>query len=325
MDGGYVSRATKKRWCAEDDDDSERVKPLLGSTNIYTLMKKRILLSSVSAILFSTLFMSYDNGPGQESNLNISGTSGPGTCGLQGYCHVGGTYTSTVTTVMYDSMGTATVNSWKPGRTYKLVCSGASSAPKYGFQFSAAYYTGSTYLQAGTFSILSTNTHNILVGGFDIVEHSQPLNVVGGQISHSRLWTAPNSTSIDTVDFYLMTNNVNGNGNVNGDNSIRTVAKYGRDTTTSTASITPQLNANLTINTYPNPVTDKLNITISHADKGSYTISLFDMQGKLVNKQTADVNGAYSTSVNTTSLAAGMYHVQLKKDGAQKTMMVVKE
>jgi hypothetical protein len=49
------------------------------------------------------------------------------------------------------------------------------------------------------------------------------------------------------------------------------------------------------------------------------------MHGKVVATQTANVNKSFSTSVNASSWAAGMYHVQLKKGDAQRTIAVVKQ
>jgi hypothetical protein len=283
-------------------------------------MKKRILLFTSSLLVLSATMMSYNIGPARMFGENRTGAAGgQNTCSGSG-CHSSvSPYVSSSETISIYDLQFNQVSSWVPGQTYVIFITATTNAPKFGFQVSASYNDGS-YHPAGLFEATNPGTHDTVINGYSIVEQDAAFVVSNTTATKSMKWTAPALPLTDTVYFYCTLNNVNGNGTVSGDNSTNFRQKLG----CATASV-PQLNANLKINTYPNPVTDELNISIDHADKGTYTISVIDMQGKLVNRQTAEVNGAYKTSVNTTAWTAGMYHVQLKKDGAQKTMMIVKE
>lgn len=283
-------------------------------------MKKRILLFSASIILFSGMILSNVQGPSLQGNLNRTGvTAGLNNCSSGG-CHSGGTYTNTNLTVSL-AKGATPVTSWQPDSVYNVIISGGTTAPKYGFQLTSAWDNGGTNTPAGTFTVGAGNTHVDVNGGYSILEHGALLTPIVGQILSTATWTAPSSPNIDTVDFHLTVNNVNGTSSTNGDNSNNVKVRFAKYNAASVAS----LNADIKIATYPNPVTDKLNISLENAGSGTYSIRVFDMNGKVVANQTANVNKSYSTSINAVAWANGMYHVQLQKDGAQRTIAVVKQ
>lgn len=282
-------------------------------------MKKRILLFSSSIVLLSGLIMSYEDGPAQQASLNRTGViAGQNNCSSGG-CHSGGNFTNAGLSVsLVGSSGPTTT--WKPDSVYTVAIAGITTAPKYGFQLTSAWNNEGTNVPAGIFSGASAGTHVTPLGGYSIFEHGEALTPsTAGAIIQTATWTAPSASTVDTVDFYLTVNNVNDNNGTPGDNSNNIKMSFGKNTTS-----VATLNADIKIAAYPNPVTDKLNITLDNAGNGIYTIRVFDAMGKTVVNQMANVKGSYSTSINTASWANGMYHVQLQKDGAQRTIAVMK-
>ncbi len=285
-------------------------------------MKKRILLFSSSIILFSGMIMSNNGGPITNGNGNRTGSKVTTTnCSSGGTCHATNTGTTLALAGLLDS-NNAVVTTWEPGVTYKVQLTGSNATQsRYGFQVSVVHGTGVSQAQAGVFGTAPANTLVKPTTGLQIWEHTSAIpytttftNVIN--------WTAPIDTNIDTVKIYAIVNAVNGNGNVSGDApNVAPMVAYARQTAASVAT----LNADIKIATYPNPVTDKLNISLENAGSGTYSIRVFDMNGKVVANQTANVNKSYSTSINAAAWANGMYHVQLQKDGAQRTIAVIKQ
>jgi hypothetical protein len=284
-------------------------------------MKKRILLFSSSIVLLSGLIMSYNAGPGSPGGQNRTGATIAGSSCSGGGCHTGtGSYTNTGLNVSLTS-GITPVSAWKPDSVYTVIITGGTTAPKYGFQLTSAWDNAGTNVPAGTFSGATGTTHIATVSGYSIFEHGNAQTPIAGQFVKTATWTAPSSGTVDTVDFYLTVNNVNGTGSTDGDKSNNVKISIGKVNPAAVGT----LNADIKIAAYPNPVTDKLNISLENAENGTYTIRVFDMNGKVVANHYANVNKSFSTTINTAAWANGMYHVQLQKDGAQRTIAVVKQ
>lgn len=276
-------------------------------------MKKKILLFSCSIVFLAGTIMSNNGGPGE----NRTGVTGNNTCGGGG-CHSNtANYNNTNTVTL--NIGSTPVSTWKPDSVYTVIIQGTTDAPKYGFQLTAAWDNNGNNTPVGTFSGALTGTQIVTLAGYPVFEHQGARTASGGNIQQQITWTAPSVSTVDTVDFYLTVNNVNGTGSTDGDKSTNMKVSFGK-ATTSVAT----LNADIKIAAYPNPVTDKLNISLDNAGNGTYSIRVFDATGRTVANETAKVNGSYSTSINAASWAKGMYHVQLQKDGAQRTITVMK-
>jgi hypothetical protein len=285
-------------------------------------MKKRILIFTSSIILTSTIITGYKDGPISMGQGNRTGSQGTvASCAGSG-CHGANNSNTTINVSLTDTATNQIVlNNYVPGQTYECSVFGVNgSMPKYGLQLSAVRDSGAAEVQAGSFSNMPADVAVKQSGDLFIVEHTDKLPVTGFY-STTFLWTAPADTTIDTITFYAIVNAVNNDNSPLGDQPNNVVRSYARNTTTSVA----QLNADIKINAYPNPMTDKLNISLENADNGVYSISVFDMHSKVVATQTANVNKSFTTSVNASSWAAGMYHVQLKKGDAQRTIAVVKQ
>jgi hypothetical protein len=78
----------------------------------------------------------------------------------------------------------------------------------------------------------------------------------------------------------------------------------------------------------PNPVvTDNFKLNIASAQAGKMDIAIFDMQGRLVNRQSISVIAGYnSATVNVVNLSAGTYTIKgSMSDDQSKVMRFVKQ
>ena len=295
--------------------------------NIYKLlvkiavMKKKILLFSSSILLLSGLISSYDDGPTNCAAGNRTGSQGTtASCSGVG-CHAANSANTSVLVTMLDGNNNIVTNGWEPGVTYKIRLSGNNpTMTKYGFQLSSVSGNGISQMQSGSFSNAPVHTLPKPSGTLSILEHTQRLDIVNQAYETVVNWTAPALTTVDTVKFYATVNAVNNNSSTSGDEPNTGMFAFPRNTTS-----IAQLNADIKISAFPNPITDRLNINMENADNGTYTIRVLDMNGKVVASQTANVSKSYNTSINAAAWASGMYHIQLQKDGAQRTIPVVKQ
>lgn len=293
-------------------------------------MKKRMLLFTCSLALLSFFFASNNAGPALSGQGNRTGSQGQianANCSNGTGCHSANNPATKDSVFFFLQDGITGTPSWMPGQTYKVRLL-VSTLPtvtfgRFGFQISAVRDSSGVEVQAGAFSGLPGNTHiqTVGIGGMalQIVEHGPKHNMSAGTGTVQVSWTAPNTDTIDTVKFYVVANAVNNDITSAGDQPNVGMRIFPRNTTS-----VKDLNADIKLNIYPNPVTDKLNISMENADKGLYTIKIFDVQGKVVAKEYAVVNKNYKTSINAAAWASGMYHVQISKDGAQRTMKVLK-
>ncbi|MBC7863368.1 MAG: T9SS type A sorting domain-containing protein [Bacteroidia bacterium] len=81
---------------------------------------------------------------------------------------------------------------------------------------------------------------------------------------------------------------------------------------TNNVGIKEQLSG-INFNLYPNPATDKLNISFDLENSSEISVSLFDLLGKKVYAQTLGklANGNHKQSIDVTGFSSGMYQVQL--------------
>lgn len=277
-------------------------------------MKKRALLIPVFGIFAYLTLSSDSNGPGGNKTGSRGVTAGCATC------H-GGTATAGVTIAFeLDSAGTP-VTRYKPGMLYTLKMTGtnttANSLPKFGTQLSVVSGSGSSSVNAGTFSSLPTGTSTITSSTIKILQHNTKLSPATGTGATGTTyvvsvgWTAP-AAGTGTVTAYGVINAVDNNG---GDN---TADKWNN----ATASFTELPNtigvasvSAAELNIYPNPVVNMLNI-------GAYTgsVIVYDINGKIVT--TAVVNN--NITIDASSWTAGMYLVVLNNGERTITRTIVK-
>lgn len=75
------------------------------------------------------------------------------------------------------------------------------------------------------------------------------------------------------------------------------------------------------LDVYPNPADENINVNTSRLAGSDYTVELYNAQGALVSTQPADADGI--TTVNTSTLPAGMYMMSVKNGESVWTRTVI--
>jgi hypothetical protein len=77
---------------------------------------------------------------------------------------------------------------------------------------------------------------------------------------------------------------------------------------------------------YPNPTTNNLNVRFTSSKQTAYTITIFDIQGKiLLNKTGAAISGNNNLTLDIHALVVGMYLLKLQYDHTTVIKKLVKE
>ena len=216
-------------------------------------MKKLIYTFALLGTLILFLNSSGGAASGQGNGYTGAPIKGGGkelTCQT---CHNGGTFNSSATLAVLDSLGTTVVTSYQPNRVYTLrltITAGAGTPAAYGFQM---------------IDLLKSDTSN--VKGF-LPNASQAANINIATISNGRVyaehsarltsnivnvkWKAPASGK-GVVSFYAVGNAVNRGGSSGGDNGTSSETIDLREST----SAVNELAAQVTIKIAPNPTDRK--------------------------------------------------------------------
>jgi len=126
------------------------------------------------------------------------------------------------------------------------------------------------------------------------------------------------------VFFYAVMLPNNKNTDPSDDSSNIMAVPYGLKRGLFAEAVVNVLN-NASITTYPNPVGDNLNISLTKAVPGLYTVNVYDVSGRRVLCQNYHVNSStYNTSINTTSWTPGVYQVELLCGASHRTISIVK-
>lgn len=291
-------------------------------------MKKSFLLLPLIAV--GAYFTLSSNSTGYvTSNRTGAGGSTVG-CGDAG-CHGTSASPSTFTAlgITVDSAGIP-VTHYVAGATYRVnfygLAPSSANLHKFGFQLAAAKVTGGT--QAGQFvaATLPAQASISTIGGFDMVRHNTPKDdsviILGSAYALQVSWTAPTTIGTGSVEFFGVMNAIN------GDNNASSADKWSSANTTLTElrdhTAVGDVNNTIGVSAFPNPVANTLSLQFNGKD-GVYGVKLFDMTGKVVATEKVTVTGATTSTINTASLAKGMYQVVIEKDGISKAIAIVKQ
>ncbi|MEI8279066.1 MAG: T9SS type A sorting domain-containing protein [Bacteroidota bacterium] len=95
--------------------------------------------------------------------------------------------------------------------------------------------------------------------------------------------------------------------------------------TTQPSGVNNIATGNFEISAFPNPVVNNLQVKIENTVNGTYTVNMYDITGKKIYTQNVEVsNNTFATNINTGNFANGMYALQIVKDGAQRTISILK-
>ncbi len=271
-------------------------------------MKKLIYTFALLGAVFLFLNSSGGAASGQGNGYTGAPIKGGGKELTCQNCHNGGTFNSSATLAVFDSLGTTVVTSYQPNRVYTLrltITAGAGTPAAYGFQM---------------IDLLKSDTSN--VKGF-LPNASQAANINIATISNGRVyaehsarltsniinvkWKAPASGK-GVVSFYAVGNAVNGGGSSGGDNGTSSVTIDLREST----SAVNDLAAQVTIKIAPNPTSDRADIFLASNESRNLQVRLTDITGRIVlTDYWKVVAGENQKSVDLHNVAKGAYLIQL--------------
>jgi hypothetical protein len=318
------------------------------------MMKKRIiLLSAVAGIGYLTL-SSYQAGPATQgwnctgADIN-TGAGNPTGCVRSG-CHGTAVNTGITVAIELDSAGVVTsstamgVGHYVPGFTYTVKITGTNTTayplPYFGFQGSCtkgatAAASGASLVNCGTLQSTGFPSNMHFVTALrssttfyaNVVEHHAPIpattggGATGSTYVVSYTWTAP-PTGTGAASMWAAVNAVNHNGGADGGDLSNTNQLVLNEALVNNAVATVE--NNLGFKVYPNPVANQLNLDMEHPQTGSYSISVFDVSGRMISASEIEVNGSQKNTINSGDWLPGTYRLVVEKDGKYQVIPVVK-
>jgi len=287
------------------------------------MRKKFLLFSAFAGIAIATL-SSYSDRPYHGGAGNRTGSNNSTANCSTGGCHSANTSNTQITITVMNN-GTA-VTTYVPGQTYTVTISGintsGTSLPYFGFQASTVS-NANTANQAGTITATAGSTALRNAGSLQLLEHTTPIagTAVSGGWSYSTSfqWQAP-AAGTGQVKFFVTLNAVNHNGLVSGDQPNANTAIISEAPTG-----VNEATKDVALKVFPNPAQNDVNIHADNVTPGTYTVTVFDLTGKkLENKNVTATGSELETSISVSGWAAGMYHVQLSKDGLKRVIPFMK-
>lgn len=290
---------------------------------------KKTLLVLLSAVFVYMAFSSNSGGTALVSDENRTGSTGGIThCSdtLVG-CHVGpggqasNSLDVNVNITLRDMFGdTVAGNVYYPNALYDVIIWGniySGSYPEFGFQFAATSEFG---LHGGTFTPKG-GIHSTVVGNTEIIEQNQPLSTTGFNNFHvSFQWRAPGPGNGNWRLFATVLG-ANGDGQRFGDianNEMRILKPV--------VLSVDDFEKDVRVNLYPVPAKEKLNLKMESKESGQYTFTIYDLQGKILDKSKETiVPGAHHRSFNINNFPAGSYFMEILKDGKRKIISFQKQ
>lgn len=270
-------------------------------------MKKILYIFSGMATIL--LFMNNATGPIVKQQKGYTGAPGdqPNTCVT---CHNSGTYGSTATIQVFDSLGTTAVTKYALGKQYTIrltisVTSGTPSA--YGFQMIDIRKKDSTNVKgflAKTSQAADIGIDTITATGRVYAEHNAKLtsNVINVK------WKAP-STDLGTIVFYAAGNAVNSGGTNAGDNGTPSVSVQ---ITSPISSGVNELADNVQIQLSPNPTPSTVSVWLESKISKGLKIQLTDLSGRIVLSESWSVSvGQNQRILDLHTFAKGAYMIQV--------------
>lgn len=262
--------------------------------NVYkTMCGVGILLTA--AYTLSSNNINRSGGPHTKQSIITVGPNANKTCGS---CHFGGSFAPTMKISLKNTSGDV-VTAYKAGETYKLVfeLTATGSPSAYGMQ--AVAIVDKNNSSAGVLKAdITASTQISSSNNINYFEHSSP----NSSNTFEASWTAP-VEGTGTVKFSGMGLAINSNGGTSGD-SPTSVADLSIQEEVATNVIAANTS---TVNVYPNPASEVLNVTLYEASN----ISVVDQLGNVKLVLQADQG---TESINIESLTTGVYTVIISND-----------
>ncbi|MGZ3900773.1 MAG: choice-of-anchor V domain-containing protein [Bacteroidia bacterium] len=238
-------------------------------------MKKSVLISSLSVVAI-TLLSAFDI---VNSNGYSGGTGAPADGGVAGSCagcHSGGASVPVVTISSVPAL--AAGNKYTPGTTYTFSILG-SGYTKYGFDFEILNSQSSTPTSVNDFGTFgpapSGEAKNNPIPSYPYTDimHTTPRAT-----AFTVVWTAPAS---GTGYLYCAVLGANMNGATSGDKVSLNSMTLTPAVASGIAKTDAENNA-LNLSIYPNPCTEKINLSYQLATSATVKADLFNISGSKV-------------------------------------------
>jgi hypothetical protein len=277
-------------------------------------MKKIVLLSCW--LLAGALALSSFKMEDEDGKAGHVGSPGEQTC-AKSTCHDtfavnSGSGTTTISSPDSDIMA----GTYTPGQTYTIqVTVAQTNFGLFGFGLEALNASNGN---AGTLtSGTGSQIKQAMVSGVQrkCVTHTQNGGNTNNSKTWSFTWTAPTGTEATDVTLYCAGNAANEDDD-EADDYVYTTSL----TLTPIVSVTENILIENSVQVFPNPTNDLINITYSLSKNEKVFGRLYNSQGQLIKLLFAENNaaGTQNKQFDLTELAAGLYVLQL--DAGQQTV-----
>lgn len=282
---------------------------------IYTLP---FLLIIGFALAFSNGPAGGDGGNGprmqDRSGSPFAISQGP-TCAA---CHNNGSFNPGLSIEVLEDG--SSIDEYVPGQTYTVrytIEANAGSPGRFGVQ--SVILTDSDDSNAGTFGNPPSGTRVATIDSRNYFEHATGSTDNTFEIE----WTAPEDEAGD-VTIFAAGVAANGNGTNGGDNGTAATLSLSQSLNVSTFAA-PEL-LPIRGNLFPNPVADRLNLSLESSVAGVYDIEVLNLQGKRIWRTRKQlIPGDNILAENVSLLPSGTYLVKISDGDKIFTNKFIKE
>lgn len=267
-------------------------------------MIKKILVS-IFAVTGVVIAFSFQSNP-VHTSTNGAPAGHTGSPADGNTCSKSGCHTGTVPIINGAITSNVPVTGYVPGSVYSFSASiSQSSITKFGFQASPQSVTG---VYQGT--LIVTDATGTQIVGTKYITHKSAGTSGSGSKTWTFDWKAP-AAGTGTVSFYAAFNATNSGNNATGDQIYKSKLDIAEDLTAGIKE-----NSSISkITLFPNPATSQINISTTIAENQKTTISVYDINGKLITVLFNDFTtpGRFSRSYNISGiLNAGTYFIMIE-------------
>lgn len=291
-------------------------------------MKFKFIYAFFTLFLCAVLFMANKNGrafsqglgntgaPGDETNSN--GT--PKTCQS---CHnTSSAIQVTLDIEVMDDSGNP-ITEYIPEQIYdvKVTINSVGSATPAGYGFQLLCLKAPLGVSGANWQAYSSPASNVRIAvassnGRQYAEHKGPSSSNEFMVK----WTAP-AVGTGTITFYSCGNGVNLNDSSGGDNAACDQLELAEGEALSDKDFAGEVSLNL----FPNPVNDILNLEINGQLTGTFEMRIFNLAGQQVKTSQLDlIVGENKTALDVSDLASGNYFLQLSDGRKMMSRKLVK-
>lgn len=215
-------------------------------------------------------------------------------------------------------------NEYIGGQTYQIdVTIERSGVNEFGFGFEALKPNGTN---AGTLMDINTAETHVLTGNIsgnirNTMTHKTNSGINSNTKTFSFNWIAP-VTGTGNVTLYATGNAVNQNGNTSGDFVYSTSLALTESNPSSLETFNP---VNAALQTYPNPVMEKLNMEFNAPQNGVYHLQLLSLNSAniIYREDLSCVKGENKLSLNNSDWSPGVYLLKIDFRGQSITKKII--